>query len=84
MLRMNKAIEGKTRDEVIAMMIRLANEAINRDNGLIENVIWAISSEWNSTHSEREEIAMYEFQSEDSECVNGFMIEDDFWIYKAE
>ena len=35
-----------------------------------------------STHTKDEEIFMCEYQSDDSEYVNGFMIEDDYWVFK--
>lgn len=82
MLRMAKAIEGKNRDEVIAMMMRLANEAIKQDNGKIEKVIWAIADEWNRNHSDDKEIFMDEYWNEDDSDVLGFYIEDDYWLYE--
>ena len=70
-----------TRDTAISKMIRQAN--LLKKNGWTrdgENAIWDIASEYNRTHDD--EIFMCEYQSDNSEYVNGFMIEDDYWTFE--
>ena len=71
-----------TKAETIKSMIVKANKLLKdgwtRDG---ENEIWNIASDWNSEHSE-DEIFMSDYQSEDSATVNGFMIEDDYWVFE--
>ena len=76
---MTKTIEGKTRQEVLKLMNRLAVEAIKRDNGMIEKRIWDICYDWNSTH--KDEIFMCEDYDEDDNYR--FFIEDDYYQYEA-
>lgn len=74
------------RDEVINLMMDKANDLVKngwtRDG---EMEIWNICSDWNSEHYEgsydEAEIFMCDYQSEDSDTVNGFMIEDDYWVF---
>lgn len=69
-----------TREQTISGMIAKANEL--KRNGWTrdgENAIWDMASDYNRTHDD--EIFMCEYQSDDSEYVNGFMIEDDYWTF---
>lgn len=74
-----RAFKGQSRDDVIADMCRLATEAINRDNGRIEKVVWRICGDWNSQNAERDEIFMCELWDDDD--LVGFMIEDAPYYY---
>ena len=71
-----------TRTETIKSMMTKANKMLKdgwtRDG---ENEIWNMALDWNREH-EDDEIFMCEYQSEDSEFVNGFMIEDDYWTFE--
>lgn len=70
-----------TRAEVIAEMIKRANSLLKAWDREIFDSIWSMCLDWNSEH-EDEEIFMCEYQSDDSEYVNGFMIEDDYWVFE--
>ena len=76
---MTRTIEGKSRQEVLNLMRRLAVEAIKRDSGRIEKRIWDICYDWNSTHED--EIFMCEDWDEDDNYR--FYIEDDYYQYEA-
>ena len=68
------------REQIIAEMVKKANAMLK--NGWTregENAIWDMASDYNRTHDD--EIFMCEYQSDDSEYVNGFMIEDDYWVF---
>lgn len=68
------------KDKIIREMMQKANAML--ENGWsrdIENEIWQTASDYNSTHDD--EIFMCEYQSDDSDFVNGFMIEDDYWTF---
>lgn len=69
-----------TREQTINLMMEKANKLVNNWTREGENEIWTICIDWNS-ENEDEEIFMCEYQSEDSEYVNGFMIEDDYWTF---
>ena len=70
-----------TKATVIGKMQELANAmkrtGWSRDG---ENAIWEMASDYNRTHDD--EICMCDYQSDDSEYVNGFMIEDDYWTFE--
>lgn len=69
-----------TREQTIREMITKANEL--KRNGWTrdgENAIWDMALDYNRSHDD--EIFMCEYQSEDSDYVNGFMIEDDYWTF---
>lgn len=70
-----------TRATVIRKMYELAN-AMKRTGWTrdCENAIWEMASDYNRTHDD--EIFMCDYQSDDSEYVNGFMIEDDYWTFE--
>jgi len=80
-----------TRNELINKMVEMAVKITgkNSDNWTrsAENEIWRLCSDWNSEHYDGmyddAEIFMCEYQTEDSEYVNGFMIEDDCFIVEA-
>lgn len=69
-----------TKEAIIKKMMQKANKMLrdgwSRDS---ENAIWELAFDYNRTHDD--EIFMCEYQSDDSEYVNGFMIEDDYWIF---
>lgn len=74
-----------TRNEMIDKLVRMAI-AITGDNsgkGTWDDhmAIWTACNDWNDEH-EDEEIFMSEYQTEDSEVVNGIMIEDDYFIFE--
>lgn len=73
---------AKTREETIRVMIQKATNLLKNWSRDEEDVIWTMCSDWNSKH-ENEEIFMCEYQSEESETVNGFMIEDDYWVFES-
>jgi hypothetical protein len=69
-----------TRAEMIKKMMDKANE-LKKDytwKGYAE--IWEMCDEWNRTH-EDEEILMYEHEDEETEMVDGFYIEYDYWVF---
>lgn len=74
------------RDEVIAKMFEMAVQITgeNSDNWTWEaqTAIWDMCSDWNAEHDESE-ILMCDYQTEDSEFVNGFMIEDYWFVVEA-
>ena len=71
---------GKTRDDILNIMYRLANKAIKEDSYKIERIIWSICYDWNS-QNEDAEIFMSEIWDDEEDRVNGFCIEDDYWKY---
>lgn len=72
-----------TRSEVVKLMIEKANSLYNngwsRDG---EDEIWTICSDWNSNNPESE-IFMSEHVSETTGYVDGFYIEDDYWVFES-
>lgn len=73
-----------TREETIRTMIDKANKLTKHYSYDLWSEIWGICSDWNSEHyNDGEEIFMCEYQSDDSEYVNGFMIEDDWWVFNC-
>lgn len=69
-----------TRNDMLRLMYKKANELQKNYTWQGWEELWSMSSDWNSTHDEREEIAMYEHDNEETELVDGFYIEDDLWI----
>ena len=69
------------RADVIAEMIKRANSLLKAWDRDTFDSIWRMCSDWNGSH-EDDEIFMCEYQSDDSEYVNGFMIEDDYWVFE--
>ena len=69
------------REQLISKMMNMANKLINKWTREEEDAIWTLCLDWNSEHPD-EEVFMCEYQSDDSEYVNGFMIEDDYWVFK--
>ena len=69
------------REKVIMEMIRRANSLLKSWNRDLFDSIWTMCLDWNREH-EDDEIFMCEYQSDDSEYVNGFMIEDDYWVFE--
>lgn len=73
-----------TREQTIMTMMQKANQLLKEGyshDKMME--IWDMASDWNDEHEdEKEQIFMSDYQSEDSEFVNGFMIEDDFWLFE--
>ena len=69
------------REKLISKMRDMANKLINKWTREEEDAIWTLCLDWNREHPD-EEIFMCEYQSDDSEYVNGFMIEDDCWVFE--
>lgn len=69
------------KEQVLNKMINMANKLLDGWTREKENAIWTLCLIWNTEHPE-DEIFMCEYQSEDSEYVNGFMIEDDYWVFE--
>ena len=67
----------KERQRYINKMVELANDIVRDYTWEKWERLWSMSSDWNSTHED--EIAMYEHENEDG-VVDGFYIEDDYWI----
>ena len=70
-----------TREKLISKLMDMANKLLNNWTGEEEDAIWKLCIGWNIEHPD-EEIFMCEYQSDDSEYVNGFMIEDDYWVFE--
>lgn len=69
-----------TRNTVIKTMVKKALKMYGGNySKQCENDIWRICSDWNSVHPD-EEILMCEF-SNDAGRVDGFCIEDDYFLY---
>jgi hypothetical protein len=75
-----------TRNEVIAEMRKkaLAITGSNSENWTrdAENEIWTMAIDFNSSHDDSEEIFMCE-HCDDNETVDGFYIEDDYYLVEA-
>ena len=71
----------KTRNkrETIEIMLLKANELTKKYSYDLYSEIWEMASDWNRNH-EDEEIFMCDYQSDNSEFVNGFMVEDYVFI----
>jgi hypothetical protein len=74
------------REQTITKMLKMAVAITGKcsDDWTLdkETEIWNTCLDWNAEH-EDEEIFMCEYQTDDSEFVNGFMIEDDYFIVEA-
>jgi hypothetical protein len=76
------------RDRLIEKMVKMAIAITGKNSDKwtwdAEMAIWDLCSDWNSEHYDgmydEAEIFMSDYQTEDSEYVNGFMIEDDYFI----
>lgn len=76
------------RDKLINKMVKMAIAITGKNSDKwtrdAENAIWEMCSDWNSEHYDgmydEAEIFMCDYQTDDSEFVNGFMIEDDYFI----
>ena len=66
------------REQLISMMFDMANKVRTQDEA---DAIWRLCLDWNREHPD-EEIFMCDYQSDGSECVDGFMIEDDVWVFE--
>ena len=66
------------REQLISRMFDMANKVETRDDA---DAIWKLCLDWNREHPD-EEIFMCDYQSDDSEYVNGFMIEDVYWVFE--
>ena len=71
-----------TRDEYIKEMFKKANELVKNYTWEKNRELWDMASDWNANHEEREEILMCEICKEDGYEGNGFMIEDDYWLFE--
>ena len=74
-------MSSSKRDKYIQKMMKKANELCKRYTWEAWEEIWDMCSDWNSTHEQREEIFMCEHVNEETELVDGFYIEDDYWIF---
>ena len=68
-----------TREKVINEMVTRANALKKKYSYEMFNEIWDMCFEWNSNHEEAE-IFMCEHENEETGMVDGFYIEDDYWI----
>ena len=79
-------VNAMKRDDLISLMMDKAKALTKKWTRAGEDEIWEMCSNWNSEHYggcyDEAEIFMCEYQSEDSEYVNGFMIEDDYWTFE--
>lgn len=80
-----------TRSEIIKEMMEkaIAITGKNSKNWTrdAENEIWDMASDWNREHygdNEYPEIFMCEIHEEDGYDGNGFMIEDDYFLYEED
>ncbi len=73
---------AKQRDKLISLMCRKANALVKNYSweGYFE--IWEMCSNWNSEHDFEYEIFMSDHDNEETELVDGFYIEDDYWIFE--
>lgn len=69
-----------TREKTIELMMQKANALLKDWTWDNEQEIWTICTDWNSAHDYDEEIFMCEHVSEETGYVDGFYIEDDYWI----
>ena len=72
-------MSNSKRDKYILRMMKKADKLSRRYTWEAWKEIWDMCSDWNSTHEEREEIFMTEHENDNGE-VDGFFIEDDYWI----
>ena len=69
------------REKQIIKMMKMANKLVKNYSWELNQKLWDMCSDWNSTHDEDEEIFMCE-TCDDDDNVNGFMIEDDVWYWQ--
>lgn len=70
-----------TREQTIETMMNKANELLrNGWNREGENKIWSMCSDWNRDNPNNE-IFMCEHENDDTHMVDGFYIEDDYWVF---
>ena len=72
----------KKRDKMILKMMDKANKLARNYSWEGWEEIWSMCSDWNSTHSEEEEIFMCEHENEETGMTDGFFIEDDYWVFE--
>ena len=68
-----------TKDEMISKLVGMANKLVKHYSYDLNKRMWTLCSDWNREHPD-EEIFMCEECFNGSETVNGFYIEDDYWI----
>lgn len=71
-----------TRAETIKEMVTKANNLKKNYTWKGYEEIWTMCNEWNSTHSEDEEIFMSDHDNEETGMVDGFYIEYDYWVFE--
>ena len=69
------------REKQIIKMMKMANKLVKNYSWELNQKLWDMCSDWNSTHDENDEIFMCE-TCDDNDNVNGFMIEDDVWYWQ--
>ena len=69
------------REKQIIKMMKMANKLVKNYSWELNQKLWDMCSDWNSTHDEDDEIFMCE-TCDDNDNVNGFMIEDDVWYWQ--
>ena len=74
---------NKTIDKMIKMAIAITGKNSDNWTRTAENAIWEMCCDWNSEHEE-EEIFMCEIDTEEDGYVNGFAIEDDYFIVEGD
>lgn len=70
------------RRQYIITMMKKANELVENYTWEKNRELWDMAYDWNATHEESEEIFMCEIWEEDGYAGNGFMIEDDYWLFE--
>lgn len=70
------------REKMIRKMSEKANALMKNYTYKGWEEIWDMCSDWNSTHPVNEEIFMAEHWNEETDLVDGFYIEDDYWIFE--
>ena len=71
-----------TRNSYIKEMFKKANDLVDNYTWEKNCELWDMAYDWNAKHLEDEEIFMCEIYKEDGYEGDGFMIEDDYWLFK--
>ena len=68
-----------TKDQMLDELVGMANQLVKNYTYELNHKMWTACSDWNREHPDAE-IFMCEDCFNGSETVNGFYIEDDYWI----
>lgn len=74
--------EWKERMDYIEKMVEKANALVKNYTWEANTELWEMAYDWNANHDESAEIFMCEIWEEDGYDGNGFMIEDNYWLFK--